>query len=125
MDSTIRKYTGDDLGISAEDLLQALSDFFLQSGFKTQYMQFSEWNQHTLEDLKQAIQQALEHGELFDRRAAAADAASSWRTCRRSRWTSCSRTLVQKLVDEGHITHRPGPAEQTRAGRRRATRIAR
>jgi len=29
-------------------------------------MPFSEWNQHTLEDLKNAIQQALEHGQLFD-----------------------------------------------------------
>ena len=29
-------------------------------------MPFSEWNQHTLEDLKKAIQQALEQGQLFD-----------------------------------------------------------
>ena len=60
------KYTGEDLGISAEDLLKALSDFLLESGFNSQYMPFSEWNQHTLEDLKKAIQQALEHGKLFD-----------------------------------------------------------
>ena len=63
------RYTGEDLGIGAEDLLQALSDFLLESGFNTQYMPFSEWNQHTLEDLKQAIQQALEQGKLFDRGA--------------------------------------------------------
>ena len=60
------KYTGEDFGIGAEDLLQALSDFLLQSGFNTQYMPFSEWNEHTLEDLKKAIQQALEQGDLFD-----------------------------------------------------------
>src|SRR5215831_9629407 len=59
------RYTGEDLGIGAEDLLQALSDFLLESGFNTQYMPFSEWNQHTLEDLKNAIQQALEQGKLF------------------------------------------------------------
>ena len=29
-------------------------------------MPFSEWDQHTLEDLKKAIQDALEHGKLFD-----------------------------------------------------------
>ena len=63
------KYTGEDMGISAEDLLQALSDFLLQSGFNTQYMPMSEWNQHTLEDLKNAIQEALEKGELFDQEA--------------------------------------------------------
>jgi len=50
----------------AEDLLKALSDFFLESGFQNPYMQFSEWNQHSLEDLKRAIQQALESGESFD-----------------------------------------------------------
>ena len=60
------RYTGEDIGIGAEDLLQALSDFLLESGFNTQYMPFSEWNQHTLEDLKKAIQQALEQGKLFD-----------------------------------------------------------
>ncbi|HEY1336013.1 MAG TPA: hypothetical protein VGF59_00820 [Bryobacteraceae bacterium] len=60
------KYNGEDMGIGAEDLLQALSDFLLESGFNTQYMPFSEWNQHTLEDLKKAIQQALEQGKLFD-----------------------------------------------------------
>ena len=60
------RYTGEDMGIGAEELLQALADFLLESGFNTQYMPFSEWNQHTLEDLKKAIQQALEQGKLFD-----------------------------------------------------------
>src|SRR5580658_8211146 len=60
------RFTGDDFGLTAEDLLRALSDFFLQSGFDNPYMQFSEWNQHTLEDLKHALEQALERGEFFD-----------------------------------------------------------
>ena len=59
-------YNGDDLGISAEDLLKALSDFFLQSGFDIQYMQFSEMNQQSLEDLKEAIERALRDGNMFD-----------------------------------------------------------
>ena len=52
------RYTGEDLGIDAEDLLKALADFLLESGFSTQNMPFSEWDQHTLEDLKKAIQDA-------------------------------------------------------------------
>src|SRR3984957_287667 len=44
------KYTEEDLGIGAEELLQALSDFLLESGFNTQYSQFSEWNDRTLEE---------------------------------------------------------------------------
>ena len=62
------KYTGEDFGIDAQDLMNALADFFLESGFNTQYMQFSEWNQQTIEDLKRAIQQALENGQLFSDR---------------------------------------------------------
>ena len=60
------KFTGDDFGLTSEDLLKALSDFFLESGFQNQYMGFSEWNQHTLEDLKNALQRALEQGDTFD-----------------------------------------------------------
>src|ERR1700728_5454713 len=60
------RFTGDDFGLSSEDLLKALSDFFLESGFQNQYMGFSEWNQHKLEDLKNALQRALEQGETFD-----------------------------------------------------------
>ena len=53
------RYTGEDFGIDADDLLKALSDFLLQSGYP------SEWNEHTLDNLKQAIRQALEDGQLF------------------------------------------------------------
>ena len=74
------RYTGEDLGIGAEDLLKALSDFLLESGFNTQYMPFSEWNQHTLEDLKKAIQQALEQGELFDDEQPAGNDGAACRT---------------------------------------------
>ena len=83
------RYTGDDFGLSAEDLLKALSDFFLESGFQNPYMRFSEWNQHTLEDLKNAIQQALEQGETVRSRAGRSASSKRSRTCRPSRWTSC------------------------------------
>ena len=53
------RYTGEDLGLSAEDLMKALADFFLESGFQNPYMQFSEMNQHSLEELKRALEQAL------------------------------------------------------------------
>lgn len=60
------KFSEEDLGIEVDDLLKALSDYFLQSGFQDPYMQFAEMNRHTLEDLKQAIERALESGELFN-----------------------------------------------------------
>jgi Ca-activated chloride channel family protein len=60
------KFSEEDLGIEMEDLLRALSDYLLQSGFQDPYLQATEFNQHTLEQLKRAIEQALESGELFD-----------------------------------------------------------
>jgi Ca-activated chloride channel family protein len=104
------KYTGEDLGIGAEDLLQALSDFLLQSGFNTQYMPFSEWNEHTLEDLKKAIQQALEQGDLFDDRNLQ-EMMERLQNLTPEQMQKLLDNLVQKMIDEGHITIEQ-PAEQ-------------
>ena len=51
--------------MSLEDLLQALSDYLLQSGFQEQYI-YEMDGEKTMEDLRQAIEQALLNGELFD-----------------------------------------------------------
>ncbi|HEX7959978.1 MAG TPA: hypothetical protein VF493_08670 [Terriglobales bacterium] len=60
------KYVGDPASdISMEDLLNALSDYLLQSGFQDSYF-FYEMGEQTLDELRQAIQQALEAGDLFD-----------------------------------------------------------
>src|ERR1039457_6740407 len=97
------KYTGDDFGLSAEDLLKALSDFFLQSGFQNQYMGFSEWNQHSLEDLKNAIQRALEQGEMFDP-SQAEKIQEALQSMSPEQMDQMLDRLVQKLVDEGYIS---------------------
>jgi Ca-activated chloride channel family protein len=59
------KYTDEDLGIDANDLLQALSDYLLQSGFNDPYNPTGEWQEQSLDDLKEAIRRALEEGSLF------------------------------------------------------------
>src|SRR5437764_10914867 len=52
--------------MSMEDLLNALSDYLLESGFQNQYMYFQQMDEHTLDALRQAIQQALEMGDFLD-----------------------------------------------------------
>ena len=108
------KYTGEDLGISAEDLLQALSDFLLQSGFNTQYMPFSEWNEHTLEDLKRALQQALESGKLFDNDALQ-EMMERLQNMSPEQLDQLLDNLIQKMVNEGQITIEE-PSEQKASG---------
>jgi Ca-activated chloride channel family protein len=96
------RFTGDDFGISAEDLMKALADFFLESGFQNPYMQFSEWNQHSLEDLKRAIEQALERGEMFDRERAE-QIRQQLESMTEEQLDQLLSRMVQKLVDEGYI----------------------
>jgi len=108
------KYTGDDFGLSAEDLMKALADFFLESGFQNQYMGFSEWNQHTLEDLKKAIQDALEQGQLFSDENLQ-EMMERLQNMSPEQMDKLLDRLVQKMVDEGQITI-PDPGEQPSSG---------
>jgi Ca-activated chloride channel family protein len=50
-----------------ESLLEALSDFLLDSGFQSPYSRFQEMHgDQTLDNLREAMRQALEYGDLFD-----------------------------------------------------------
>jgi len=101
------RYTGEDLGIDAEDLLKALADFLLGSGFNNPYMPFNELNEHTLEELKNAIQRALDQGNLFDNDALQ-EMMERIQNMSSEQVDQLLDRLVQKLVDEGHITVEDG-----------------
>jgi Ca-activated chloride channel homolog len=100
------RFTGDDFGLSAEDLMKALADFFLESGFHNPYMQFGEWNQHSLDELKRAIEEALQRGELFD-----PDRADQIRqqleNMSEEQLDQMLSRMAQKLIDEGYINTEP------------------
>ncbi len=60
------KYNGDLAAeLNMEDLLEALQDYLLDSGFRNPMTQFQDLDQ-TMEDLKEALRRAMESGELFD-----------------------------------------------------------
>ncbi len=62
------KYNGDLASeMEIDDLLKALSDYLLDSGFQDPFSRFAELDgDHTMENLREALRQALESGELFD-----------------------------------------------------------
>ena len=61
------KYVPDPAGeMSMEDLLSALSDYLLQSGFQESMWYELPEGEQTLDELKRAIEQALMNGEMFD-----------------------------------------------------------
>src|SRR5258708_1076730 len=75
----------------------------LASGFNTQYMPFSEWNEHTLEDLKKAIQQALEQGKLFDDQSLQ-EMMERLQNMSPEQVDKLLENLVQKMIDKAQIT---------------------
>ena len=69
-------------------------------------MQFSEFNQNTLEDLKRTLEQALERGEMFDPERAE-QIRQQLESMSAEELDQLLSRLVQKLVDEGYITTEP------------------
>ena len=60
------KYKGDMASeIDMEDLLDALSDYMLDSGFRDPYADFPDL-EHTMDDLREALRRAIENGDFFD-----------------------------------------------------------
>src|SRR5262249_12715416 len=61
------KYVPDPAGeMSMEDLLSALSDYLLQSGFHSDMWYELPNGEQTLDDLRRALEQALMEGDQFD-----------------------------------------------------------
>ena len=93
------KYSDEDLGLSAEDLLAALADFFLESGYQRQY---NPGYQNTLADLKEALARALESTDWPDMEKAR-EIAEKLAKMDGDQLSKLIDRLVQKLVDEGYL----------------------
>jgi Ca-activated chloride channel homolog len=83
------KFTGDlASSFGLEDLMQALSDFLLDSGFNDAMSRFQEFDgDQTMENLREAIRQALDSGELFDDEA-------------QEKYEALSEDQVEELIDQ-------------------------
>ena len=114
---TYSRYTGEDFGISAEDLLQALADYLLQSGFRRYEMGFSEWDEHTLEALKEAMRRALEQGLALDPEEAERFEERLLNLAPEDLDRLVDR-LVQKLIQEGYLNveEPPPPVPEDNGG---------
>src|SRR5436305_10905899 len=108
------KFSEEDLGIEIEDLLRALSDYFLQSGYDDPYLQFSEMNQHTLADPKKASERALENGELFDQQQLDQIRQQLQQMSSQQREKLIER-LMEKLEEAGYINTEGPPPESPSA----------
>src|SRR5215469_15285359 len=94
------KFTGDLASeMDIEDLLKALSDFLLDSGFRDPYMRFQEMD-HSLDDLREALRQLLESGEMFDDRIR----AQLEQMMQQGKMDELIDKLIQRMEQENYIS---------------------
>jgi Ca-activated chloride channel family protein len=102
------KFNGDlasSLGL--EDLMQALSDFLLDSGFQDPMSRFQDFDgEQTMENLREAIRQALDSGELFDE-----EAQEKYESLDANQVEELIDQIIQKMQDQNFIN-----AEQPKEG---------
>ncbi len=108
------KYNGD-LGseMDMEELLQALSDYLLDSGFRDGYTRFQELD-HNLDDLREALRRVLEDGEFFDQ-------DTRWQLDQMNaagKLDELIEKLLERMEQENYISssNRPDQANASQAG---------
>ena len=95
------KFTPEDVQISSEDLLRALSEFLLRSGFDNPYYPNPD-RRMTFEELRKAIEQALYEERLFDEEKLE-QIREMLNQMTPEELDRLVERLTQQLVDEGYI----------------------
>jgi uncharacterized protein with von Willebrand factor type A (vWA) domain len=92
------KFTGDlSTSFDLEDLMQALSDFLLDSGFQDPFSPFNSMDD-SMESLRDAIRQALESGELLDE-----DAQEKFESLPEDQVEELIDKIIQRMKDENFL----------------------
>ena len=115
------KYTGEPAdGVDLQELVKRLSDFFLQSGFESQYYGMNEMDpEKSMEALRQAIQRALEEGDLLPDQELQ-DLLDGTPEQMDARMKELIDQLIDRLMQEGYVTGNPqvtAPPDKTPRGR--------
>ena len=115
------RYTGEPWdAVDLQELVNRLSDFFLQSGFESPYYGISEFDsERTMEQLRQAILRALQEGdllppELLEELLQNPDFAQN------EKLRELIDQLIERLAEEGYVSPQPPqvtpPPEKTPRG---------
>jgi Ca-activated chloride channel homolog len=99
------KFNGDLASeMDIEDLLKALSDYLLDSGFRDPYLRFQDLD-HTLDNLREALRQLLESGDMFDDRIREQlDQATQ-----QNKMDELIDKLIQRMQQENYISFSQNP----------------
>jgi Ca-activated chloride channel family protein len=108
------KYVADPFDdLSAEDLLQMLGDFLLDSGFYSQFQNMQEMDpDRTMEQLHQALLEALRDqgkipGDMFEQML------QNWEDYQNSELAAKINQLLERLSEEGYVSvEQPNPGQR-------------
>jgi Ca-activated chloride channel family protein len=107
------KYIADPFGeLSAEDLLQMLGDFLLDSGFYNQYQNIYEMDpERTMDQLHQALLEALrDQGKIPD--DLLQQMLQNWEDYQNSELAEKINKLLERLSEEGYVSvGQPNPGQ--------------
>jgi Ca-activated chloride channel family protein len=114
------KYTGEPAdGVDLQELIKRLSDFFLQSGYESQFYGLSEMDpEKSMEALRQAIQRALEQGDLLPSQEMQ-DLLEGTPEQMDAKMKELIDQLIDRLMEEGYVTGQPqvtAPPDKTPRG---------
>jgi Ca-activated chloride channel family protein len=114
------KYTGEPAdGVDLQELVKRLSDFFLQSGYESQFYGLSEMDpEKSMEALRQAIQRALEEGDLLPNQELK-DLLEGTPEQMDAKMKELIDQLIDRLMQEGYVTGQPqvtAPPDKTPRG---------
>jgi Ca-activated chloride channel family protein len=101
------KHTGEDLDIDGSDLVRALADELLNSGFYQQFVDLDQFDPNSIEALRDAIERALLNGELFDRDKSD-DLIRRLEQMPGDQFSQLVDQLIDKMEDEGYISRQTG-----------------
>jgi Ca-activated chloride channel family protein len=99
--------------LSAEDLLQLLQNFLLDSGFQSQYYGFDEMDPtRTMEELHQALLEALQQqGKISE--SLLRQIFENWEEYQKSELAERLNQLLEQLAEQGYITiEQPNPGQR-------------
>ncbi len=102
-------------GLTAEDLMQMLEDFFLDSGFSRQFSEYYEMNsEQTMDQLHQALLDALQERGMIpqDLMQQYLDSPEAYE---KSRLHDLIEKLLNRLSEEGYVSIDPPPSPQSEA----------
>ncbi len=108
------KYVGEPAdAVDLEDLIKRLGNFFLQSGFESQYYGISEMDpSHSMEALKEAILQALQQGDLMPEGAMSDELRKMMQepnAMNNQAVKDLIEKIMERLAEEGYINAQQPP----------------